>query len=87
MQCLRKNLRRIPNMTDKIKKQFLQEHFRKNDTLTLYKPDGTPVTFSKKLHIRLYGGHCELIFEDYDKFLAFCADKRLRRKPVPITVI
>lgn len=25
----------------------LQEHFRKHDSITLYKPDGTPVTFTK----------------------------------------
>ena len=74
-------------MATKIKKEFLQEHFRKNDTLTLYKPDGTTVTFSKKQHIRLYGGHCDLVFKDYDEFLAFCAKQRLRQKPVPIIVI
>lgn len=74
-------------MATKITKEFLQEYFRKNDTLTLYKSDGTPVTFSKKQHIRLYGGHCELFFKDYDEFLAFCKKQHLCQKPVPITVI
>lgn len=74
-------------MANKITKEFLQEHFRKHDSITIYKPDGTPVTFSKQHHIRLYGGHCELFFKDYDEFLAFCAKQRLRQKPVPIIVI
>lgn len=74
-------------MATEIKKEFLQEHFRKNDTLTLYKSDGTPVAFSKKQHIRLYGGHCELFFKGYDEFLAFCKKQHLCQKPVPITVI
>ena len=30
-----------------ITKEFLQEHFRKHDAITLYKPDGTPVTIVK----------------------------------------
>lgn len=74
-------------MANKIEKQFLQEHFRKNDTLTLYKVDGTPVTFSKRQKIRLFGGHCDISFKDYDEFLAFCAEQRLRQKPIPIAVI
>lgn len=74
-------------MANKIEKQFLQEHFRKNDTLTLYKPDGTPVTFSKRQQIRLFGGHRDLRFKDYDEFLAFCTEQRLHQKPVPIAVI
>ena len=34
-------------MANKVKKEFLAEHFRKHDSITLYKPDGTPVTFGK----------------------------------------
>ena len=30
-----------------ITQKFLQEHFRKHDAITLYKPDGTPVTIVK----------------------------------------
>ena len=29
-------------MENKITKEFLREYFSKHDTLTLYKPDGTP---------------------------------------------
>ncbi len=73
-------------MATEIKKEFLQEHFRKHDSITMYKSDGTPVTFCKQHHIRLYGGHRDLVFKDYDEFLAFCKKQRLRQKPVPITV-
>jgi len=74
-------------MVDEVKKEFLAELFRKHDSITLYKQDGTPVTFSKQHHIRLYGGHRDLVFTDYDEFLAFCKKQNLRQKPVPITVI
>jgi 6-phosphogluconolactonase (cycloisomerase 2 family) len=74
-------------MANKITKEFLQEYFRKHDSITLYKADGTSATFSKQHHIRLYGGHRDLVFKDYDEFLAFCAKQHLRQKPVPITVI
>lgn len=35
-------------MVNEVKKEFLVEHFRKHDFITLYKQDGTPVTFSKQ---------------------------------------
>lgn len=73
-------------MVNEVKKEFLAEHFRKHDSITLYKPDGTPVTFSKQHHICLYGGHRDLVFKDYDEFLAFCKMQHLRQKPVPITI-
>ncbi|GEM_PF-1159328 len=34
-------------MATDITREFLQEYFRKHDSLTLYKPDGTPITFIK----------------------------------------
>ena len=34
-------------MATNVSREFLQEHFRKHDSITLYKPDGTPVTFVK----------------------------------------
>ena len=73
-------------MANEVKKEFLAEHFRKHDSITLYKQDGTPVTFSKQHHIRLYGGHRDLVFKDYGEFLAFSKKQRLCQKPVPITV-
>ena len=73
-------------MVNEVKKEFLVEHVRKHDSITLYKQNGTHVTFSKQHHIRLYGGHRNLVFKDYDEFLAFCKKQNLRQKPVPITV-
>lgn len=67
-----------------ITKDFLQEHFRKHDTLTLYKPDGTPVTFSRQFCLVLNGGHQHLEFKDYDAFLAFYGKHRLRLTPAAI---
>ena len=71
-------------MENEIKKEFLQEHFRKHNSITLYKPDGTPVTFSRQHHIRLYCGHRDLVFKDYNEFLAFCTKQCLRQNPMPI---
>lgn len=71
-------------MKNEIKKEFLQEHFRKHNSITLYNPDGIPVTFSRQHHIRLYGGHRNMVFNDYDEFLAFCKKQNLRQNPMPI---
>lgn len=68
-----------------ITKDVLQEHFRKHDSITLYKPDGTPVTFRKQYSLVLNGGHQRLEFSDYDAFLAFYEKYQLRLKPVTIT--
>lgn len=67
-----------------ITKDFLQAHFRKHDSLTLYKPDGTPVIFSKQFWIVLNGGHRHLEFQDYEAFLAFYEQYRLCLKPTTI---
>lgn len=67
-----------------ITKNFLQEHFRKHDTITLYKKNGTPVTFSKQFYLVLNGGHHRLAFKDYDEFLAFYKKQRLSHKPATI---
>ena len=65
-----------------ITKEFLKEHFRKHDSITLYKPDGTPVTFSKQYHVVLCGGHRHFVFENYDELLAFYNKKQLSLTPV-----
>ncbi len=67
-----------------ISKDFLQEHFRKHDTLILYKPDGTPITFSRQFYLVLNGGHQHQEFKDYDAFLAFYGKQRLRLTPATI---
>ena len=69
-------------MTTNVTKQFLQEHFRKHDTLTLYKPDGTPVSFHKGYNLVMEGGHCKVEFKDYDELMAFYNKYHLQRNAV-----
>lgn len=71
-------------MTNKVSKEFLQEHFRKHDSITLYKPDGTPVTISKQYGIRLRGGYTEIEFKSYDEFMAFYKKHHLSLKSAVI---
>ena len=58
-------------MGTRITKEFLQEHFRKHNSLTVYKTDGTPVTFEKRHKIAMCGGYCKLTFKTYDEFMSF----------------
>lgn len=69
-------------MANKVKKEFLAEHFRKHDSITLYKPDGTPVTFGKQCNIILRGGGTRFVFKNYDEFFAFCKEKNLSLNPI-----
>lgn len=69
-------------MANEIKKEFLAEHFRKHDTLTLYKPDGTPVTFRKEHNVVLRGGYSKFTFKTYDELMAFYKKQHLCLKPV-----
>lgn len=58
-------------MGTRITKEFLQEHFRKRNSLTVYQNDGTPVTFEKQHKIAMCSGYCKLIFKTYDEFTDF----------------
>lgn len=49
----------------------LQNHFKHNDSLTLYKKDGTPKVFSKKYSIVFYSKYESFNFTDYEKFIDF----------------
>jgi len=69
-------------MENKVKKEFLAEHFRKHDTLILYKPDGTPVTFGKQYNITLRGGGSGFTFKTYDDLMVFYNKQHLCLKPV-----
>lgn len=69
-------------MTNKITKAFLQEHFRKHDSITLYKADGTPVTFAKHHNLVVNGGHHSFMFKTYDDLLDFYKKHHLCLKPV-----
>lgn len=68
-------------MANKITKEFLQEYFRKHDSITLYKQDGTPVTFGKQYDITLRGGGTRFVFKNYDEFLTFYEKKKLSVNP------
>ena len=51
----------------------LQEHFRKHDTLTLYKSDGTPVTFTKVYEPVLVVSQYEAYrFKNNERLADFC---------------
>ena len=69
-------------MANKITKQFLQEHFHKHDTITLYKLDGTPVTFTKQYNYVLNGGHRRFVFKDYESLVTLYKKQHLCLKPV-----
>lgn len=69
-------------MTNKITKQFLLEHFRKHNSIILYKPDGTPVTFTKQYNYVLNGGHRRFMFKDYESLVAFYKKQHLCLKPI-----
>lgn len=72
-------------MTNKVSKEFLQVHFRKYDSITLYTPEGTPVTFRKQNNIVLHGGYHKYTFKDYDALMDFYHKRHLCLQPV-ITV-
>lgn len=69
-------------MANELKKEFFQEYFTKHDTITLYKPDGTPVTFSKKGNYTLTGGGMKYTFKDYDHLMDHYKKYKLSATPV-----
>lgn len=69
-------------MANKITKEFLKEHFRQQDTLTLYRDDGSSFTFVKKHRVILVGGYCKLTFKTYDDLITFYKERQLCLKPV-----
>lgn len=54
-----------------ITETLLREHFRKHDTITLYKSDGTPVSFSKRGSFVLCGGYSRFTFKTYEELMEF----------------
>ncbi len=65
-----------------ITKDYLKEHFRKHDSITLYKTDGTPVTISKRYYLVMQGGHTTTTFKTYEELAAFYSKRRLCLKPI-----
>lgn len=69
-------------MATDVTKEFLQEYFRKHDSITLYKQDGTSQTFGKQYEVVLRGGHTKFVFKDFDEFTDFFNKRHLCLKPV-----
>ena len=63
-------------MATKITKAFLQEHFCKHDSITLYK------AFAKHHNLIVNGGHHSFMFKTYDELMAFYNKHHLCLKPV-----
>lgn len=69
-------------MTNKPSQKFLQEHFRKHDLLTLYKPDGTPVTIVKAYDpVLVVSPHESYRFKSHEKLTEFCNKHRITSHP------
>ena len=69
-------------MATDITKEFLQEHFRKRDSLTLYKPDGTPITIVKVYEPVLIAGQYEAYrFHSNEKLAEFCNKHKIQARP------
>ena len=72
-------------MTNEITQKYLQEYFTDHDTLILYKPDGTPVTFRKQSEYVLRGGGSTVRFKTFDQMKDFFQKYGITQAPV-ITV-
>ncbi len=69
-------------MATDITKESLQEHFRKRDSLTLYKPDGTPITIVKVYEPLLIAGQYEAYrFRSNEKLAEFCNKHKIQARP------
>ena len=69
-------------MANEITKEFLAEHVRKHDTLTLYRKDGSVFTFTKKHKVVLRGGYSKFTFKTYDDLMDFYRKRHLSLMPV-----
>ena len=70
-------------MATDITKEFLQEHFRKRDSITLYKPDGTPITIVKVYEPVLIAGQYEAYrFRSNEKLAEFCNKHKIQARPI-----
>ena len=66
----------------KITQEFLREHFRKHDSLTLYKPDGTPITIVKAYEpVLIFGQYESYSFRSNQRLTEFCNKHRITTRP------
>ena len=69
-------------MDTEVTQNLLQEHFRKHDSLTLYKKDGTPVTIVKVYEPVLIAGQYESYrFRSNEKLADFCNKHKIQARP------
>ncbi len=60
-------------MITDVTQKSLQEHFCKHDSITLYKPDGTPVTFTKVYEpVLIVSQHEAYRFRNNERLAEFC---------------
>ena len=72
-------------MATDITQKFLQEHFHKRDSLTLYKKDGTPFTIVKVYEPVLIAGQYESYrFRSNEKLAEFCNKHKIQARPTII---
>ena len=65
-----------------ITREFLQEHFRKHDAITLYNQDGTPVTIVKVYEPVLIVSQDEAYrFRSNERLTEFCNKHRITTRP------
>ena len=66
----------------KITQKFLQEHFRKHDSITLYKPDDSPVTIHKTYEpVLVVSQHEAYRFKSNECLTDFCNKHRITTRP------
>ena len=74
-------------MVTNLTRDFLENHFRKHDAITLYQPDGTPVTITKVYEPVLIASPYEAYrFHSNASLTEFCNKHRITTRPT-ITLV
>ena len=69
-------------MTHTITQKYLQEYFDKHDSITMYKPDGTPITFTKVYEpVLVVSPHESYRFTTHEELTAFCNKHHISTHP------
>ena len=69
-------------MPTNVTPKMLQEHFRKHDSITVYKSNGAEETFAKQYRYVLHGGGVRFTFPDYESLMDYCKKAHLSLEPV-----
>ena len=68
-------------MEKQITKEFLENHFKFHDKLTLYQGE-IPLTITKEWHLHFNGGHHDFDIDDCASLEELSAKRNLTIKPV-----